>query len=92
MVEFNSLVVPLVWENLPELERSYLINVFERYEGYPSLQQLWQLMDEQWQARLRSTGLDERVNAFYRHPVWLLNGLYIEQDPRALPTDRLLAG
>ena len=50
MVEFDRLVVPLVRENLLEVERSYLINVFERYKGYPSLQQLWQLMDEQWQA------------------------------------------
>jgi hypothetical protein len=24
------------------------------------------------------------VSAFYRHPVWLLNGLFIEQDPQSL--------
>jgi hypothetical protein len=28
--------------------------------------------------------LDERVNAYYNHPVWLLNGLFIEQDPQSL--------
>ena len=85
MVEFDSLVAPLVREHLLEVERNYLLNVFERYQGYPSLQQLWLLMDEQWQAHgCDPLQMDARINAFYRHPVWLLNGLYIEQDPQSL--------
>jgi hypothetical protein len=85
MVDFNRLVAPLVREHLGEAERSYLHSVFERYQGYPSLQQLWQLMDEQWQAHgCDPLQMDERVTAFYRHPVWLLNGLFIEQDPQSL--------
>ena len=85
MVEFNHLVAPLVRKHLREQERSYLLSVFERYQGYPSLQQLWQLMDEQWQAHgCDPLQMDERVSAFYRHPVWLLNGLFIEQDPQRL--------
>ena len=85
MVEFNHLVAPLVRKHLREQERSYLLSVFERYQGYPSLQQLWQLMDEQWQAHgCDPLQMDERVSAFYRHPVWLLNGLFIEQDPQSL--------
>jgi hypothetical protein len=85
MVEVNRLVPPPVHEHLGEAERSYLLSVFERYQGYPSLQQLWQLMDEQWQAHgCDPLQMDGRVSAFYRHPVWLLNGLFIEQDPQSL--------
>jgi hypothetical protein len=85
MVEFNQFVAPLVREHLGEAERSYLHSVFEHYQGYPSLQQLWQLMDEQWQAHgCDPLQTDGRVSAFYRHPMWLLNGLFIEQDPQSL--------
>jgi len=38
---------PLIREHLGESERSYLLSVFKRYQGYPSLHQLWLLMDEQ---------------------------------------------
>jgi len=85
MTEFNRLVAPLVRDHLGESERSYLCRVFERYQGYPTLQQVWQLMDEQWQAHgCDPLQLDQRVSDFYRHPVWLLNGLFIEQDPQSL--------
>jgi SAM-dependent methyltransferase len=85
MVEFDRFVASFVLEHLGDTERSYLLSVFERFQGYPSLQQLWQLMDEQWQAHgCDPLQIDERVSAFYRHPVWLLNGLFIEQDPQSL--------
>ena len=81
----NRLVLPLVREHLAEAERNYLLSVFDRYQGYPSVEQLWQLMDEQWHAHgCDPLQMDERVSAFYRHPVWLLNGLFIEQDPQSL--------
>lgn len=47
----------------------------------PSLEQLWWLMDQSWQA----CGCDnlhvdaDRYAVFYHHPVWLLNGMFIEQ-------------
>jgi hypothetical protein len=28
--------------------------------------------------------MDGRVSAFYRHPVWLLNSVFVEQDPQSL--------
>lgn len=85
MVEFERLVAPLVREHLVDAELSYLLSVFERYQGYPSLEQLWQLMDEQWYAYgCDPMQMDERVTAFYNHPVWLLNGLFIEQDAQSL--------
>ena len=85
MFKFDLCVAETVREHLGETERSYLNNIFERYNGYPSMQQLWNLMNEQWQAHGCDTlQIDGRVSAFYRHPVWLLNGLFIEQDPQSL--------
>lgn len=42
-------------------------------------------MDEQWHDHgCDPLQMDGRVTAFYRDPVWLLNGLFIEQDPQSL--------
>ncbi|NWF78821.1 MAG: class I SAM-dependent methyltransferase [Chloroflexi bacterium] len=46
---------------------------------------LWRLMDDVW----AELGLDERrpdpalLQAFYRHPIWALNGMFTEQDPQS---------
>jgi SAM-dependent methyltransferase len=51
-----------------------------------SLHELYRLMDEVW----LECGCDpnhydeEKYNAFYRHPIWLLNGIFIEQHPESL--------
>lgn len=52
----------------------------------PSLQQIWSAMDFVWDA----IGVDNRnpdpkkLSEFYSHPVWLLNGLFIEQHEQSL--------
>lgn len=52
----------------------------------PSLEQIWACMDFIWQ----SQGCDnhdirpDKLDAYYRHPVWLLNGLFIEQHEASL--------
>jgi SAM-dependent methyltransferase len=62
-------------------ERAYLQDTLARANP-PSLEQVWQLMDRAWM----ECGCDERaptaesLQRFYRHPVWLLNGLFVEQD------------
>ena len=65
MAELERFVSPLVCAHLEHAESAYLSAVFERCHGYPSLQQLWQLMDEPWQ-ELGSDPLhlDERVTAY----------------------------
>lgn len=79
----------VVNERLRDAEREYLSEIFDRCNGYPNLQQLWQLVDEQWQAHgCNHLQMDWRVSAFYRHPVWLLNGLFTEQDPQSLAQRR----
>ena len=85
MTEIAQYVPTLVTEHLTPSEQSYLLEVFKRFNGYPSLKQMWQLMDEQWVAHACNPHkMDARVTAFYRHPVWLLNGLFIEQDEQSL--------
>jgi hypothetical protein len=52
----------------------------------PSLEQIWAAMDFAWDAM----GIDnndpdpEKLSKFYSHPVWLLNGLFIEQHRESL--------
>jgi hypothetical protein len=85
MTELPVFISPLVLQNLRPDEKTYLVSIFDRFNGYPKLDEIWQLMDEQWVSLgCDPNQIDERVTAFYRHPVWLLNGLFIEQDPQSL--------
>jgi len=47
----------------------------------PQLEDIWRLMDYVWdEIGCDNKTLDwDKVNEFYNHPVWLLNGLFIEQ-------------
>jgi len=47
----------------------------------PTLEQMWACMDFVWDSLgCNNQDLDwERIGKFYDHPVWLLNGLFIEQ-------------
>jgi 2-polyprenyl-6-hydroxyphenyl methylase/3-demethylubiquinone-9 3-methyltransferase len=52
----------------------------------PTLEDMWMLMDEVWDelgCSHREADAD-KVDAFYRHPVWTLNGLFIERHPDSL--------
>jgi SAM-dependent methyltransferase len=52
----------------------------------PSLEQLWSLMDQAWERR----GCDNQhpdpdcLSSFYTDPVWLLNGMFIEQHAESM--------
>ena len=64
-----------------DTQRQELERLLASYSHSPSLEQIWQMMDEVWD-RL---GCDNRnlnwnkISAFYNHPIWILNGLFIEQ-------------
>ena len=61
-------------------EQLWLENIFKKYNGFPSLENLWKIMDEIWdEFNCDPKNLDYRVESFYRHPVWLLNGLFTDQ-------------
>ena len=51
-----------------------------------ALEQIWQLMDKVWDdIGCNNHDLDqEKVTAFYKHPIWLLNGFFIEQHELSL--------
>lgn len=67
------------------LDKSWLENCFRRFGGYPDLEQLWKLVDEVWIEFGCDKNLNEaNLSVFYSHPVWLLNGLFIEQDQASL--------
>ena len=61
-------------------EQLWLENIFKKYNGFPSLENLWKIMDEIWdEFNCDPENLDDKVDSFYRHPVWLLNGLFADQ-------------
>jgi SAM-dependent methyltransferase len=70
-------------------EQRWLAEIFERFGGYPSLEEVWAVMDEPWrELRCDPAVMDARIGAFYSHPVWLLNGLFIEQHEQSLDNRR----
>ncbi|MEP1469841.1 MAG: methyltransferase domain-containing protein [Halieaceae bacterium] len=80
MTDLATLVPAVALQQLTLEEQVYLREIFDRFDGYPKLEQVWQLMDEQWVALgCDPEHMDDRVARFYRHPVWMLNGLFIEQ-------------
>lgn len=66
-------------------DQHWLAQVFAQYDGYPSLEQVWMLMDKPWRTlNCDPAVMDGRIGAYYSHPVWLLNGLFIEQHAQSL--------
>jgi SAM-dependent methyltransferase len=67
--------------SLTSEERTAIEQLLAEVGPDPSLEQIWQLMDQAWQ----HCGCDNRdpnpgrLAVFYRHPIWLLNGMFIEQ-------------
>ena len=85
MTNLDTLVPAEVLTHLSSEERDYLNSVFTVFRGYPTVEQIWQLMDEAWLALgCDPNRIDDRVKSFYRHPIWILNGLFIEQDTVSL--------
>ena len=74
----NLLDSSLVWGHLGDAERNYISDVFDRFDGYPTLHQLWQLIDEQWQ-----TVSTNGCYGLLIIPYGTL-GLFIEQDRELL--------
>lgn len=89
MTELEKFVPALVMQHLTPSEQEYLKSVFDRFGGYPDLEQIWSLMDEPWiELNCDPLNMDERVTAYYQHPVWLLNGLFVERHELSLENRR----
>jgi len=90
MKNFSDLVPLIIQEHLLDEEVNYIKKVFDSFNGYPTLEELWELMDKEWIALgCNPNVLDERVQKFYNHPVWLLNGLFIEQHSQSIENRKL---
>ncbi len=78
--------------NLSKLELSeYEISEIERLLKYshhdpPKLEDIWQMMDQVWdELGCDNEDIDwQKLSLYYQHPVWILNSLFIKQDPISL--------
>ena len=75
--------INLTDKNLLEIEKQEILKLLDREDESieTDLEQMWYLMDLIWD----DFGCDNKnlnwdsIGKFYSHPVWLLNGLFIEQ-------------
>jgi len=63
-------------------ESSELSLLIDRFNEESSLERLWQLVDEAWLKHGCDNRLldPSRISLFYGDPVWILNGLYTDND------------
>ena len=75
--------INLTDKNLTTIERAEIEKLLKRQDNnFNDLNQMWYLMDLVWDDfECDNKKLNwEKIGKFYSHPVWLLNGLFIEQD------------
>ena len=76
------------WEKLKEYIKDFNEN------NSPKVEDIWKIMNQVWD----DMGLDnkyydsERLSKYYSHPVWFLNGLFIEIDQESMNNRKSLAG
>jgi hypothetical protein len=68
--------------NLTDAENETLANLMRDSQGEIDLNGLWLLMNSDWDSCgcSQQNYNDEQYANFYRYPVWLLNGIFIESD------------
>ncbi len=70
---------------LNDFELTYIDSIIQEFKGMPNLIELWKLMDEVWDSTMNvQESTEHNLSKFYNHPVWLLNGLFIDQDKDSL--------
>lgn len=83
-MEREPLNMKINQEHLGSSERRYITSVLKDNEA-PDLEGMWALIDAAWdECGCDPAVMDERISRFYDHPVWLLNGLFIEQHAESL--------
>ena len=74
--------IKLIDKNLTKIEKEEIEKLLKREkQGLDDLEQMWYLVDLIWDDYgCDNKNLDwQKIGQFYSHPVWLLNGLFIEQ-------------
>lgn len=67
-------------EGLSEAEKTEINKLAAYLSDPPTQDEIWRIMDKVWDELGCQDGLtDEKMAAFYRHPLWILNGLLIEK-------------
>lgn len=85
MSYLSTLVPSVLLKRLSSKEVDYLKTIFIRFKGLPDLNELWGLIDETWvELGCDPYKIDGRVKKFYKHPVWLVNGLFSDIDPLSI--------
>ena len=85
MFKLSNFVEPAHLKFIKPNEKLWLENTLEKYSGLIDLENLWKIMDEIWEEfDCDQNNLDLRVDSFYSHPVWLLNGLFTEQQKESI--------
>ncbi len=62
--------------------------------GRIKVEDIWRMVDDAWdELRCDNRNLDwNQIDKFYRHPVWLVNGLFIEQDDVSMQHRHAISG
>jgi 2-polyprenyl-6-hydroxyphenyl methylase/3-demethylubiquinone-9 3-methyltransferase len=78
----NLASLPLSEREIQELEKLLAIASHQP----PEVEDLWKMMDDVWnELGCNARTLEpSKIDSFYRHPVWILNGLFIEQDKQSM--------
>jgi SAM-dependent methyltransferase len=79
-------LLAMVSAGIPEVHKPWFNRFLLQFgSAPPSLNELWSCMDEVWDQCLE--GASNRaigLASFYGHPIWQINGIFIEQDPESI--------
>jgi len=77
---FNIWGIEIELDYLNEKEKEYILNLSK---DLPSIKWVWKEMNRIWD----ELGLDnkkeldkQKIGEYYNHPVWIMNGIFVEQD------------
>ena len=71
---------------LEKEESDWITTALSKYENFQmSIEDMWNLLDEVWFELGCTQNSDEQeLSKYYSHPVWVLNGIHIENNPQSL--------
>ncbi len=67
--------------DLSERERASIENILEKTGNELSVEQIWEIMDDVWREIKcnQNSYSHKKYSEFYSNPIWILNGIFIEQ-------------
>ena len=79
--------------DLSEREREYIENILEKTGYELSVEQIWEIMDNVWREIKcnQNSYSHKKYSEFYSNPIWILNGIFIEQHSYSMKHRKNLA-